>query len=182
MKPGSGKAKGTAFERDVCKSLSLWVTGGQKSDVFWRSAMSGGRATAVNKDGVEVRQAGDICAVAEEGYDLVDSYYFELKRYKDLQLPQFLVRGTGLLSTFWRATIVDAERYGRSPVLIAKQDRMPAIILFDGKPDLMLDDLQTKVFVSHVGLDTFMTRFDDLLSIAYRRRIYVNRMDKGDGG
>lgn len=181
MKPGSGKAKGSAFEREVCKGLSLWVTGGQKSDVFWRSAMSGGRATALNKSGVLVRQAGDICAVAEEGYDLVDSYYFELKRYKDLNLPQFLIRGTGILSTFWRATIIDAESYGRRPVLIAKQDRMPAIVLFDGKPDLTLGDLQTKVTLSHFGLDTFMVRLDELLSISYRRRVYVDKLDGGEG-
>ena len=51
MRKGGGKAKGSSFERLICKELSLWITGGEHQDVFWRSAMSGGRSTVAMKKG-----------------------------------------------------------------------------------------------------------------------------------
>jgi hypothetical protein len=45
MRKGGGKQKGSQFERDVCRELSLWVSHGKQEDVYWRSAMSGGRST-----------------------------------------------------------------------------------------------------------------------------------------
>ena len=36
--------KGSEFEREMCKCLSLWWTDSKRDDVFWRSAQSGGRA------------------------------------------------------------------------------------------------------------------------------------------
>ena len=37
--------KGGAWEREFSKYLSLWITEGERDDVFWRSSQSGGRAT-----------------------------------------------------------------------------------------------------------------------------------------
>jgi len=48
MRKGGGKAKGASFERDICRRLSLWVSAGKQEDVFWRSAMSGGRSTVAD--------------------------------------------------------------------------------------------------------------------------------------
>ena len=47
-----GKAKGSAFEREVCKMLNVWLTGKEKPYVFWRSPSSGALATIhiENKD------------------------------------------------------------------------------------------------------------------------------------
>lgn len=126
---GSGKAKGAEFERSVCKRLSLWVTDGERTDVFWRSAMSGGRATVARNKGEHVRQSGDITAVASEGHALTDKLYFELKFYKDLELTSFFVKHSGILVRFWNKTINEADRYEKTPILIAKQNRLPALFL-----------------------------------------------------
>lgn len=129
MKKGKGKAKGSGFERRVCSDLSLWVTRGKNKDVFWRSAMSGGRATIHVKKGETNRQAGDITAVAVEGHQLTDKFFFELKFYKDLALPAFFLRGNGLLASFWFKTCDQADIHGRKPLLIAKQNKFPAVVL-----------------------------------------------------
>src|SRR5215216_6431446 len=53
--------KGPQWEREVCRALSLWVTNGERVDVFWRSAMSGGRATVHNRSVIPCHK-GDKCS------------------------------------------------------------------------------------------------------------------------
>lgn len=123
MKPGGGKAKGGEFERSVCKALSLWVSKGQNVDLYWRSALSGGRATVAKG---AVRQGGDITAVAPEGHVLTDQFYLELKHYKKLSIDCFL-KGKGPLLDIWNTTVKEATKYNRIPVLIYKQNNWPTI-------------------------------------------------------
>lgn len=77
-------AKGSKFERDLCCRLSDWWAEGQSHDdvLFWRTAGSGGRATARHGKGKKTIAAhcGDIAAVSEFGRPLTDLITFELKR------------------------------------------------------------------------------------------------------
>lgn len=132
MKAGSGKRKGSAFERQCCKLLSLWITNGKKEDVFWRSSLSGGRATVAKKAGRDVRQAGDICAVAPEGHALTDHYYLECKSYRNLDIDSFILDGKGKLAKFWLETVKQAGKYQRAPILIAKENGRKSLVLFSG--------------------------------------------------
>lgn len=124
--PRRGKGKGQQFEREVCVKFSLWVTDGKQKDCFWRSAMSGGRATVSRG---QVRQAGDITAVSSEGYELVDMCYFELKFYKSLNIQLFLLHGGGPLALFWNQTVRQADHYNRHPVLIAKENNEEPLVI-----------------------------------------------------
>ncbi len=75
MRPGGGHSKGASFERQVCRDLSLWLTEGKHDDCFWRSAMSGGRATVRFKKGRTSRsQAGDISPISGIGEKLTDLF------------------------------------------------------------------------------------------------------------
>lgn len=127
---GANKRKGSAFERELCVKLSLWVSGGQSRDLFWRSAMSGGRASRGHARGeVLRRQAGDICAVAPEGHVLTDEFYIELKHVKDLDAGSFFVTGKGRLAQYWLHTVEEAKRYDRAPMLIARQNFLSTIVV-----------------------------------------------------
>ena len=117
--------KGQSFEREICTSLSLWVTGGKRRDVFWRSSMSGGRATV--RQG-SVRQSGDICSVAPEGHVLTDPMFVELKHYKSLNLGGFLY-GVGELANFWSHAVKQAGKHNKTPALIARQNFKPTILI-----------------------------------------------------
>ena len=129
MKPGGGKSKGAAFERRICRALSLWVSQGKAEDLFWRSAMSGGRATVMYKKGKSAAsQAGDISAVALEGHVLTDLFTIECKNYEDLHLHNLVYGGKGGIVDFWKQATKDAERNQKEPMLIAKQNRKPEII------------------------------------------------------
>jgi hypothetical protein len=130
MKAGSGKQKGSAFERAVCKDLSLWVSKGNDENVFWRSAMSGGRATVQNKRGVTNKsQSGDISAVSEEGYPYTDKYYFECKFYKTLNVKS-LVYNKQLKNSildFWCTNLIKAKEVNKELILIAKENNNPTL-------------------------------------------------------
>jgi hypothetical protein len=130
MPRSKGKQKGSAFERKVCKALSLWVSSGEREDLFWRSAMSGGRATVGRKSGKDhARHAGDISATSIEGHALTDVWYVECKAYRNLQIDSALTKGVGKLIKFWDEAVAQADHYNKVPMLIAKQNQVPVLVL-----------------------------------------------------
>lgn len=130
MRKGGGKAKGASYERTVCKALSLWVSKGEREDLFWRSAMSGGRATVGRKSGKSHdAHAGDISPTDRAGQVFTDRFYIEVKAYKDLMIESALMKAEGKLSKFWRTTCKEATHYKKMPMLIAKQNAWPPIVL-----------------------------------------------------
>lgn len=163
MKRGNSKAKGGEFERAICKQLSLWVTKGEKIDVFWRSAMSGGRATIAK--GL-VRQAGDITAVAEEGHWLVHNFYLECKHLKNITLDS-LLKGKGELINIWNKTVLEAVKYNRIPVLIFRQNNWPICFCttYKGVQKLQIHKV---VCIKSVTIEMQIIKFDDLMKEEYK--------------
>ena len=140
----SGGKKGTPFERRICKELSLWWTNGDRDDVFWRTATSGGRATqrAKTKRGT-FGQEGDVQATDPIGQPLMDVFAIELKRgyqkttIQDLfDYPVHNHPGTGkpMLSQMelFIKQAKEAKVQGRTKawMLIQQRDRRDAVLLF----------------------------------------------------
>lgn len=141
MRPGGSKQKGASFERLVCKQLSLWITNGDKPDVFWRSAMSGGRSTVFAKKGREAAtQAGDISATGAEGHLLTDKFFIECKFYRDLSLLSFLFgHQRGKLHEFWSVAKREAKQHKKAPMMIAKQNIEKTLVLLSDTIDHSLE-------------------------------------------
>lgn len=138
MKKGAGKQKGSGFEREVCKSLSLWMTHGKRDDIFWRTAMSGGRATISSKRPRCGRlwelsrrgaQVGDICAIHPLGHALTSRFLLECKYYKNLSIQSFFMVGEGLLTKFWQELNTKAEKAQLIPLLFARQNLVSPFIV-----------------------------------------------------
>jgi hypothetical protein len=128
MKPGGGKAKGASFERYVCRELSLWVSRGQRKDVFWRSAMSGGRSTVGFKGGDKLSaQAGDVSAIDDLGMNFIKKFVIECKHVKDLNIENVIKRN-GALVQFWLVLCKEAARHGKLPFLVARQNNFPTLV------------------------------------------------------
>jgi hypothetical protein len=140
MRNGGGKQKGGEFEREICKLLSLWVTGNKHKDVFWRSAMSGGRATVAHKRGDLLDyQGGDISSIHPDGHKLTAYFCIECKFHRDLEFG-LLLFGRGKLARFWKEACSTANRHSRQPMLIAKQNRFETkVLLLIDSPLLALD-------------------------------------------
>lgn len=130
--PVNGKQKGAQFERKTCQRLSLWVSGRKREDVFWRSAMSGGRATLQSrKKGVQFEaQSGDISAVHSLGHALLSKFVVECKFYKELDLPMTLYGSSGKIGEWWEELLSQCEKAGdKLPLLIAKENRREELVL-----------------------------------------------------
>ena len=134
----SGAHKGSAFERHICKELSLWWTAGESDAIFWRSSQSGGRATQRAKSGkVTPNSYGDIAALDPIGEPLLKFATFELKRGSTQGTPWDIFESApsdavrpfehALLQA--RSSSVDAGSLGWA--LIVKRDRKEAIIYLD---------------------------------------------------
>jgi len=165
MKSGGGKAKGSAFERDVCKKLSLWVTKNKRDDVFWRSAMSGGRATVAGKKGQGLAHvSGDICATHADGYALIEEIFIECKFYRDLTFAALVTSNSGLIERFWDKAQSQAHQHGKTPVVILKQNQMPALVGMTAV-GVELFDLSTRVqpIASFPNLGLELYTFEEFL-------------------
>jgi hypothetical protein len=103
-------AKGGEFEREVCKTLSLWWTDCDSDAVFWRTSNSGGRATVRGKGKRKtVNQHGDITFTDPVGMPLLQALTFELKRGYSCTL-QDLIDADKPPRTSYAAWIAQAKR------------------------------------------------------------------------
>jgi hypothetical protein len=74
-------SKGSVFEREVCRQLSLWWTDQARDDIFWRASQSGGRATGRAKRGkTTANSAGDVAYLDVVGKPFLDKVCIEIKR------------------------------------------------------------------------------------------------------
>jgi len=160
----NSKQKGSSFERYTCKQLSLWVSEGKSDDLFWRSAMSGGRATVRTKKGEKTASGhGDITAVTPEGHALTDNFVIECKNYKDLEWSAFIY-GKGFVWQTWKILKNISYDNNKQPFLILKQNKQKVIAGFDHDTRRKLED--------NFGLNPFLqTKFlvlyylDDILNL-----------------
>lgn len=169
MRPGGGKQKGAAFERLICKQLSLWVSAGKSQDCFWRSAMSGGRATVSARKGKLLpRQAGDITATSPEGHALTDWFYVECKSLRDISLDSFLF-GTGKLVPIWDVAIREAVKHKREPMLIVKERGRPPIVIVSSGIIFDITDLNdvTTIYVNNPKHACTIYLLQDLLDLKF---------------
>lgn len=169
-KKRTNPGKGASFERRACKSLSIWVSGGLREDVFWRSAMSGGRASLASrrKGGRAFNaQSGDITAIHKSGHALLHAFVLECKHVKDLNMMRIVRGRTGHLFRFWKKLKKECKAAGKKlPMMIARQNRYPdllitnavgAALLMAGRPDLRI-----RIVLPTEGMYSFL--FRDILT------------------
>lgn len=162
----NGKRKGSQYERDLCRKLSMWISSDKNPNLLWRSAMSGGRSTlAKKKGGMNKEQAGDISAIHPDGNKLTDHVYLEAKNYKDIGLANFFMGRPGTLTTFWVDTLAAAVYNEKTPMLIVKQNFYPEIVIFQEELFYLL--LPKKAFrrttTNHLGNNIIIGFLDEFL-------------------
>ena len=147
MRPGGGKQKGAQFERDVCKQLSRWLSGGEREDLFWRSAMSGGRTTVRTKQGKHDadNQAGDVTAIDPVGKRLTDVFLIECKYYREWNW-RGLLRHQGNLWKVVEQLTGQAASFGRHPMLFLRENLCPLRILVDDDGANILHECSPTIF------------------------------------
>ena len=163
MKKGGGKNKGSQWEREISKTLSLWISYDTNPHIFWRSASSGAKATinSKNKGKKDSMQCGDLAAVDPCGADFISKFYVELKFYKNLHMES-LIYGTPAKNSileFWTKAQEQAQEYNKIPLLIAKQNQHEIIVITNSVGrDLFWDwwgSPETYTLIPHLNLTLF---------------------------
>ena len=141
------QGKGSAFERQICKDLSLWWTEGDRDDVFYRTSNSGGRAaTRAKKGRSTINQHGDICCTDLDGQPLLDLLTFEVKRgYSSDTLGDLLDFPPTAALQRWEQWIIQAQRSKREAgslgwAIVSKRDRRKALITIEERVSSLLID------------------------------------------
>lgn len=128
----NAKGKGSSFERQVSKDLSRWISDGERSDLFWRSSQSGGRATIMYRKGENAKsQVGDLSAIDYLGMAFMQHFSIECKHYKTLDLHQIPLNQKGNFCNHWRKAKKEAEQHGKSCMMISKQNHLDTLLVLD---------------------------------------------------
>ena len=119
MKKNKGKSKGSAFEREISKYLTFWLTDQNKEYYFWRSPGSGAVAT-VSLGNKSI--SGDIISLKPEAAWFTDKFNIELKTgYPKFSFDKILKqKKNDFLQSFWTQSIRDADG-DKLPILIYKK-------------------------------------------------------------
>ena len=128
MKPGGGKAKGSAYEREIAKKISLFLTEGKNPDTVWRSSNSGGKATVTKS----MIGCGDLQSISEESKKFFSIFSLELKNYKELNLLDFQ-KENFILNKWWEQASTDAKRANKIPLLIIRISRKGDFVCWDNE-------------------------------------------------
>lgn len=156
--------KGFNFEREMAKTLSLWITKGRDKYVLWRQGGSGGMASTLRKKNIILQdKTGDIVKFkdSKEANLFSKTFFVELKR----------IKGGDLLpnSTFYNTidkffTKASSECCGKVILLIIKQDYKDAIVLLHIKEKWRCNGLESIILpkINIVGI-----LLKDMLSIDF---------------
>lgn len=182
------KRKGASYERLICQRLSLWVSELVREDVFWRSAMSGGRAS-LKKHNVRGRkfdaQSGDLSAIHEVGYPFINTFVVDCKHKNDLKWSTAIYRGSGNLAQGWEQVVGDAKAAQKLPMMITRQNRDEDVVVLDSRGAQAMDSVREfkkhipcVCILPHLDLHTFFLR-DLITDISATRFIAIARLQQG---
>ena len=141
-----GRGKGAAYERQTAEKLSEWWTQDEyesRTDVFWRTAGSGARATVRGRKGKTTKNhCGDILASDPIGQPFLDWCVLELKRgYSSSTIFDVLDKSQGAATQVFEKWILQAEESAKNAgsvgwLIIHKRDRRETMVFF---PDRVYD-------------------------------------------
>lgn len=145
--------KGSAFERELCKQISLWWTKDleePRSDCFWRTAGSGGRATVRSKKNQKTAgHYGDICATDTVGIPFLKLVTLEVKRgYSRHTIADLLDKPDGAAKQMYEKWFEQAEKSAKdagsySWMIIVKRDRRETLVIYPISLEFSLNKVET---------------------------------------
>jgi len=140
--------KGGDFEREVAKSLTIWLTGKEKPYVYWRMPGSGSLST-IHEENKNL--TGDIAALTPEAEFLTDTFNIECKTgYPSTSFWQHFKHIKNFnIEIFWQQCVDDSKKAGKFPMLIYRKKGQQPIVG-------VTDYISEKMFLTnlrHITLD-----------------------------
>jgi hypothetical protein len=166
------KAKGSNFENEIAKDLSLWVAEGKHKRIFMRSNISGALYTNDKKQNNQFqseKHAGDITWNEIEGTELIDHIYIECKRYKEFNFINFIKNEKYEFSKFWKKCLIESKDLNKIPFMLVKPNYLGFTLLFtDVHGNNILNNI-IGLICSVTPLygennDSYIYKYDDLIN------------------
>ena len=135
MKKNNGNKKGGSYERKIAKKFSLWLSGGKRDDLFWRTHGSGARdKVRMDKGLITEGQDGDMASTSQsyESISFRSLFTIEIKFYRDVNIWGLLTLSNRGLIEFWNEVEYQAEYSHKHPILIIKENYRPDLLISDG--------------------------------------------------
>lgn len=129
MKKGHSKSKGSGFEREIAKMLSLFWSDQKHKDLCWRSTSSGARGT-VQRTATKAYH-GDLASTSPLMDNFFETFCLELKFYKDVDISEVLRGCKSKILTWWTQCKKSAVLSHRIPILIYKSNNRPIYLVCD---------------------------------------------------
>jgi hypothetical protein len=169
-------SKGGVFEREFCRTLSLWWSGGADDSLFWRTASSGGRAKRRGRLGKRTASHhGDICATNGEGQSFIDLFTVELKRgYSRATIIDLLDkpdRAAAQTYELWLDQAKESASQAGTPywLIVHKRDKRSPLVLVEWEAlslcsEEAIDDTGVLTWQPATGLPVVVTTLEKFLS------------------
>lgn len=123
MRPGGGRAKGSAFEREVAKMIvATFASKGITKEDCYRTPLSGGHVYASKKDPGDLQISAALAKLFP--------YSVECKSYRSLPWEKLVRRTTSIFDKWWEQALRAAEGTKRLPILVFKQNGSPAYVMY----------------------------------------------------
>lgn len=182
-------AKGSSFERKICKDLDKWITGEEdpEESIFWRSTTSGARATVRARKGKRTHgQSSDITNIHPRGKYLLQLMVLELKRginkavLNDLVDRQKRSKQTTIEEFFQKAKAACKNSKSFAWAIIHQRDRRNALIYF---PDRLMRALVNagsfpEPICPFVTLDTYFREKQEGKKRTVRQLVCITTLKK----
>lgn len=124
MRKGGGKDKGANHEREIGRKLSLWLSKGERVDLFTRNVLSGGSYT---RQGTGI--PGDLAASHPLAYAFLLLFEVEAKHWHEIEADKILWTGKGELLKVIDKLEDQATSANRFYMLIARQNYRPDLLM-----------------------------------------------------
>lgn len=157
--------KGSAFERDVCRSLSRWMSRGDRADLFFRNPASGGAFTLSLGRGEAFGFGGDVAAGHPLAHSFLEHFYVEAKHWKSLGLDTLLIGKGGDFLRITKTAERQARAVDRHFMVVAKQNFRPTLLLMPNEVGMRLLAGRVPVYHTLYSGAYFATLFDNLLKV-----------------
>jgi hypothetical protein len=156
--------KGSAFEREISKFLSKWLTGSEKPYQYWRMPGSGCLCT-ISEENADL--SGDIRSLTTEAKFLTDLFSIELKTgYPQTSFWQHFAKIKGFkLKEFWQQATRDASKSEKRPMLIYRKKGKKVLIGIDYETyDIICYHINDLTLINNIRM-YFSEEKEDLLPL-----------------
>jgi Holliday junction resolvase len=114
--------KGGAYEREIAKKLSLWLTNGKEKNELIRSVSSGGWKFK------QKRQVGDLAPNGPHGAAFRDVFGVECKNRESFLWQHYWTSKDPELFKWWKKIMEESNEANLLPLIIYRKNYVPDVI------------------------------------------------------